>query len=143
MEGYRRCGGCEAFVVDLPSVPRLCDECRGVVGQAADGVQLVYEVEGQPYKAESAPRGPRKPYGKPRKPWEHVRAYDRARRRALRRLAIIYAPMFEVLLAEEKVREGLHPTATRRSLTAAPTSDLLDDLAEAAERQRQLGAGGD
>lgn len=69
------------------------------------------------------------------------RKIDRAKMRAYVRLARIYRPMFEIVFAEEKLREGLNPAI--KSAIPRPRAieaEILRDLAEAEERESRPGA---
>jgi hypothetical protein len=141
--GYLACR-CGAWIVD-PG-PRaavvLCDDCRGALKDRSDAGRLRYEVNGRTYEAKPRPKR-RPPRRKPRtnsrltpEQRDVRRRTDRARMRTYVRLARIYRPMYELIFAQEKAREGLDP-AVRSSIPRpkAIEAEILRDLAEAEERE--------
>ena len=123
----------------------LCSDCRANVGTEAHAQQFRYEVDGRVLTA--VPRQRKKPKkAKAAKPTdeakENRRLLDRAKQRAMWRLTRIYRPMYEVLLAEEKVRLGLDPTSSQgRPRPRAIADELLRDIEDAAERDERRGSG--
>lgn len=132
---------------ELRPAPPMCPACRADLSAKIDEARLAYEVQGRTFHT-PPPRPPKKPSKRKKvltpEQKEDRRKLDRARMRAYVRLAHIYRPMYEMLLNEEKLAEGLRPDT--RSITPRPRAvaqQLLDDLADSAERDRarQHGAG--
>lgn len=147
VEGYISCR-CGQWLIDPgeSSSIRLCPDCRGALSEKAAAGRLAYEVEGRSFTA--APRKRKKPPKRKAQPSKRMtaeqrdrrRRTDRAKIRAYVRLARIYRPMFELLFAQEKLREGLDPT-TRSAIPRprAIEAEILRDLAEAEERDSERG----
>ena len=137
VHGYRECP-CGEWMphTETTPAPALCPTCRREAGELIDEGRLRYEVGGRTFTTRPPPK-PRKT--KPRKltgeQHERRKAWERARMRTLVRLSEIYRPMYELILAEEKLREGLDPTIHQYApRPKAIASTLLADLDEAAER---------
>lgn len=142
VEGHIPCERCDAWIVDVPGrTTKLCGGCSSDLGKLADAVRFAYEVDGERFTAPPppTPKKRKQPFrSMDSRGRERMRAHDRARSRALFRLARVYRPMFEVLLNEEKLREGLDPTSTTPLPAATATADeLLADIAEAQEREAE------
>lgn len=124
----------------------MCPECRADLAAKIDQARLTYEVQGRTFRT-PAPAKPRKRKAPKRtltdQQKEERRALDRARMRTFVRLSNIYRPMYELVLNEEKLKEGLHPdTIAQGPRVRAIAQTLLDDVADAEERaQRQNSAG--
>lgn len=139
VEGYGLCRCGQWLVEVIPgSTMGLCADCRAQVGTAAHEEQFVYEAHGRRFTQQ--PRAPRKPKQRRAKhQTSEQRAArqgrDRARIRALVRLQRIYRPMYEVLYAEECVREGVQASPNRgRPRPKAISAELLRDVSDAADR---------
>lgn len=120
--------------------PSLCPTCRGDLAAQATEATLTYEVQGARFVVGKAKTRPKKKKKLSEEKRERLRAQDRAKTRAYIRLAAIYRPMYELLLAEEKLKEGLDPTL--RSVprtTPADPADLEEAVREAKERAERLG----
>ena len=137
--GYLECQ-CGSLLphTELRPAPPMCPECRRDLVAKIDQAQLAYEVQGRTFRTPK-PKAPAKRRGKKppltAKQKDDRRRLDRARMRAYVRLARIYRPMYEMLLDEEKVAEGLRPAT--KSITPRPRAvaqALLDDVADAEER---------
>lgn len=128
VEGYRFCR-CGEW---LPEFQTLCAACAAEVTSLADDA-IVIEVEGYPIQLKDRGRKKRKrPKTQPMRdrPME-ARARDRARQRALFRLADIHRPLFEMLFVEEQYREGLDPAPPRSykdGYTAQMVEAVLSDI---------------
>lgn len=143
VHGYRQCV-CGEFMADHPTkpAPALCPPCRRAATERATQARLTYEVQGHTFRT-PAPKTPKKPK-RPKKlspaKADRRRRRDRAKIRAYVRLAAIYRPMFDLLYAEEKLKEGLspviEPTIPR---TRADGSELVADVADALARAEALG----
>lgn len=138
VEGYVACE-CGTFMPDAPDRPAkaLCPDCRATLMGRVQDAQVAFEVEGHRVLTSA-----RKPKQRP-KVTHHLsidgkefrRRSDRARMRAFVRLAKVYAPMFELLWEEEKLREGLPPVVNSRTPRTAETAKMVaEDLADAEER---------
>ena len=139
-----RCGSLLPHT-ELRPAPPMCPECRADLSAKIDQARLAYEVQGRTFHT-PAPKKPAKPRKKKpaltEKQKEDRRKLDRARMRAYVRLARVYRPMYELLLDQEKAAEGLRPVT--RSITPRPRAiaqALIDDLAEADERERHGASG--
>jgi hypothetical protein len=137
--GYTACRCGEWVVTPVDgSTLALCPECRAALKGRSDEGRLRYEIDGRAFTRK--PPKPRKRHHAKRTPAqkETRRKLDRARIRAYVRLAEIYRPMYELLYAEEKLREGLEPsTASVRPRPRAIAAQLEADLDEAEERARR------
>lgn len=140
-----RCGQWMIDPGDNASI-RLCPDCRGNLSRRATEGRIRYEVEGRAFTA--APRPRKKPKKRKTPPAKRMtaeqrdrrRRLDRAKIRAYVRLARCYRPMFELMLAEEKLREGLNPAVgSAIPRPRAIEAELLRDLAEAEERDLARG----
>ncbi len=123
---------------DLRPAPAMCPDCQVAAGEKARAARLTYEVQGRTFHT-PPPRKPKraKPKKRPLTPEQKDarRRLDRARMRAYVRLAGIYRPMYEMLLNEEKLREGLPPdTRSHAPRPRAVAEALLADIEEAHER---------
>ena len=101
-----------------------------------------FEVQGQVFESTPNPRPPKdQRKGRPRaKETAKIKATQLAKRRALRRLARIYAPQYELLLAAERAAAGLDPRVRMEPPVAMVTRQaLLADIAEAEEREVRAG----
>ena len=126
---------------ELRPAPPMCGDCRAALAAKNDEARLAYEVQGRTFHT-SPPKKPSKRTAKKRplteKQKDERRRLDRARMRAYVRLARIYRPMYEMLLNEEKLVEGLKPdTKSIAPRPRAVAQALLDDVAEADERARR------
>lgn len=142
IHGYLECG-CGALLphTELRPAPPMCPECRADLAAKVTEAQIAYEVQGRTFTT-PPPKPPKRRTGKKKplteKQKDDRRKLDRARMRAYVRLARIYRPMYEMLLDQEKVAEGLRPDT--KSITPRPRAvaqQLLDDVAEADERARR------
>lgn len=147
VQGYIPCR-CGEWMIDPgpTSSIRLCADCRAALKDKADQGRLRYEVEGRTFTT-PPPQKRRPQKRRPRsgrlttEQRDRRRRTDRAKIRAYVRLARIYRPMFELLYAEEKLREGLDPTIhSAIPRPRAIEAELLRDLAEAEERDLATGA---
>ena len=139
VHGYVECECGELLPhTDLRPAPALCPACQVAAAGKASEARLTYEIQGRTFHT-PPPRKPKraKPKKKPLTPEQKDarRRLDRARMRAYVRLAGIYRPMYEMLLNEEKLREGLPPdTKSRTPRPRAVAATLLADIDEAHER---------
>lgn len=142
IHGYVECECGELLPhTELRPAPPMCPECRADLAAKVAEAQIAYEVQGRTFTTPQ-PKPPKRRTGKKKplteKQKDDRRKLDRARMRAYVRLARIYRPMYEMLLDQEKVAEGLRPDT--KSITPRPRAvaqQLLDDVAEADERARR------
>lgn len=140
--GHHRCPACNEWTPTVrETATKLCVECQLDVAARATDARFTYEVEGREYEAPARPK-PKATRREERRRSEEGKDIDRrrnrARHRALERLAVIYRPMFEVLFNEEKLRLGLEPTTTASAPRPSATMEaLLADIAEAEEREAE------
>lgn len=140
--GHHRCPACNEWTPTVrASATKLCVECQVDVAQRAAEARFTYEVEGREYELASRPR-PKARVREERRRSEEGKDIDRrrnrARHRALERLAVIYRPMFEMLFNEEKLRLGLEPTTVASAPRPSATMEaLLADIEEAEEREAE------
>lgn len=107
--GYSACRHCGEWKVEGTLRNRLCDVCI----KAGVGRLEVVQLGERP-----APKRPSR--GRRTKPLTAVqrdrkKKWNRARSRALMRLARLNHPLYEVLLAEELAAEGLDPRLDQRA----------------------------
>lgn len=128
VEGYRYCR-CGEW---LPKYQTICAACSSEVTSLADEA-IIIEVEGYPVQLRD--RGRKKPRRSKNRPIRdrpmEARARDRARQRALFRLADIHRPLYEMLFVEEQYREGLDPAPPRThkdGYTAQMVEAVLSDI---------------
>ena len=127
VEGYRFCR-CGEW---LPAYQAICAKCSADITSRADEA-LVVEVDGYPIQLKD--KGRKKPKKRQQRHVDHTmttRARDRARQRALFRLADIHRPLFEMLFIEEQFREGIDPAPPRsykHSYTAQMVEAVLADI---------------
>lgn len=145
VEGYIACG-CGAWLpnTELRPAPSMCPDCQADLRSQLDGQRFRYEVQGRILTANDLRAKPRptKVYPKTEKNIEDRRKLDRARMRAFVRLSHVYWPMFEMILNEEKLREGLKPDSRRLApRPRAVARELLRDLEEAEERNGRVRQG--
>lgn len=114
--GYYACRRCGEWVPDGVGRRGYCTDCMRDIGDEARTIELAYEVEGRTLV--SRPTRARK-HRQPKRDPESRRAWNRARSRALQRLKRIHAPLYEVLLAQEKAELGLDPRLDKRSTGSA------------------------
>lgn len=143
VHSYKQCGGCGEWLPDTETrpAPQLCPQCSRDAKALIDGNRLAYEVEGRKFTTKpQARKKPKKRAKQTPEQHENRKAWERARMRTLVRLAEIYRPMYELIFAEEKIREGLDPTmrhcAPRPKAIAA---DLIADIEDARERHGRTG----
>lgn len=108
--GYETCRRCGEWAVEGSLISRLCSECASELAHQAETVELAYEVDGRTVVSRPT-RSRRRPT--PTDP-ARKRAWNRARSRALLRVARVHRPLYEVILAQEKAKEGLDPRLDER-----------------------------
>lgn len=118
--GYEQCRDCGDFAVEGTLRRGRCEACRGRLAEVAATAEVTYEVGGRTLVSRPT-RARKRSRRRPRT--EADRAWNRARSRALQRLATIHRPLYEVLLAQEKAKEGLDPGIMVRS----PGSKAIED----------------
>lgn len=134
-DGYYACRRCGKLVVEgyQHASIQTCTPCVHDMRIEARDPNFVFEVEGREFKLKPMKRG--KPTPK-RIQTLHNRMFNRASMRAVRRLKLLYNPMYQLLIAEEKAKIGLDPVLYWSKDTYSHTElrDLLrerDELMEA------------
>ena len=127
--GYAMCRTCGDWFVprDGHETVGMCNPCARKRFAEDEAKRIEYEVEGRRFitRAQKQPQPTRQ--GNRAEYW---RLWNRARQRALARLAQIDKPMFEMLMSEEKIKVGLKPGFDRRNPRTAATTRQITELAE-------------
>lgn len=140
--GHLACSNCGDFVLETARTARLglCDECTATIDEAVSKGRLQYEIQGTIIAAEPTKRRFRKRSPRNDSPEAHERARLRsqARSKAYSRLALVYRPMWELILAEERAKLGLEPDPAHAPtrLVEVPR-EIMRDITDSVERETE------
>jgi len=135
VDGYTVCEHCGGFeVTEIAVAGRYCRSCTRELAEQERNEAIAFEVEGREFLYKAPPPKRSTPNKKNKQTPSDPR-WAVARYRALRRLAQIYGPMYELLLAEEKAKAGMNPTLRRLEPRPTETLSAIADLAAARHRK--------
>jgi hypothetical protein len=137
--GYETCRLCGTPVLDIVAAKtaKLCPTCfrdktnpffNEVVAYNNDGTRVKLRLVGRKRSPGHKAAKKRAKTGAAAKVRE--RQLRRVHARALRRLRDLYPDVFEVLLADERAKEGLEPWTIERALTPHAPFSHFDELAK-------------